>query len=125
MRIPFCSVGEDRDDGAAGSETLRNLERRCGGDSGRASDQEAFLARESAACLEGLHVVDLDHAVDRAAVEDLREEGKPDALDFMRPSLSSAEDRSLRLGGDALEPGNPFAQKTGDSNECSARAHPG
>src|SRR5262249_18614825 len=51
--------------------------------------------------------------------------GKPDALDFMRPSLSSAEDRSLRLGGDALEPGNPFAQKTGDSNERSARANAG
>src|SRR5262249_11704040 len=125
MRIALRPVGEDRDDGSARTQPLRDLERGCGGDSGGATRQETFLSSERPAGLEGLRVVDRDHTVDRAAVEDLRKEGKPDALDFMRPSFSSAEDRSLRLGGDTLEPGNPFAQKTGNPDEGSARAHPG
>src|SRR5262249_16374951 len=123
MGISLGAIGEEGDDGAAaGSQALGNLERRRGSDSGRACGEQAFGPSERPAGFKSRRVVDRDHTVDGAAVEDLWKEGEPDPLDFVRSSLSAAQDRSLGFGGHALEPRNPLPQKAGGASERSGRA---
>src|SRR5262245_46161801 len=64
MGISLGTIGEDGDDGTAGSQALGNLERRRGSDSGRTCGEPAFGPRERPAGFKSRRVVDRDHTVD-------------------------------------------------------------
>src|SRR5476651_400042 len=103
--ITLGPVRQERDDGLSWAQALGDAQRSGCGGAGGASREEALLAGERAARVEGFLVADLDRLVHETAVEDRPDLRQADALDVVRSGRAAAEDRALRLDGHAQQAG--------------------